>query len=113
MITKLKYHLDKLYDHYDNNGESSSRVHNGSDSSTTIDESESSENSFHFMSKSQKYRAFKSDVESKSELDRYLMEDIEYFELVEGKFNQILSTCPNSTRCFSNSHYNGCFRVDF
>jgi hypothetical protein len=77
MITKLRCHLDKLYDHYDNNGGSSSRVHNGSDSSTTIDESESSDNSFHFRSKFQKYRAFKSDVESNSELDRYLMEDVE------------------------------------
>jgi arginyl-tRNA--protein-N-Asp/Glu arginylyltransferase len=69
--------LDKLYDHYNNNGEISSRVHNGSDSSTTIDENESSDNSFHFMSKFQKYRASKSDVESKSELDWHLMEDIE------------------------------------
>jgi hypothetical protein len=77
MITKLRYHLDKLYDHSDNNGGSSFRVHNGSDLSSTIDENESSDNSFHFMSKFQKYRASKSDVESKSELDRYLMEDVE------------------------------------
>jgi hypothetical protein len=62
MITKLRCHLDKLYDHYDNNGGSSSWIHNGSDSSTTIDECESSDNSFHFMSKFQKYRASKSDV---------------------------------------------------
>jgi hypothetical protein len=77
MITKLRCHLDRLYYHYDNNGGSSSRDYNGSDSSTTIDESESNDNSFHFMSKFQKYRASKSDVESKSELDRYLMEDVE------------------------------------
>jgi hypothetical protein len=77
MITKLRYHLDKLYDHYDNNGGSSSRVHHGSDSSTTIDESESSDHSFQFMNKFHKYRVSKSDVESKSELDRYLMEDVE------------------------------------
>jgi hypothetical protein len=60
----LRYHLDKLYDHYDNNGGSSSRVHKGSDSSTTIDESECIDYSFHFMSKFQKYRASKSDVET-------------------------------------------------
>jgi len=77
MITKLRYHLDKLYEHYDNIGGSSSRVHHSSDSSTTIDESESSDHSFHFMSKFHKYRASKSDVESKSELDRYLIEDVE------------------------------------
>jgi hypothetical protein len=77
MITKLRYHLDKLYDHYDNNSGSSYRVHNGSDSSTTIDESENIDNSFHFMSKFQKYRASKSDVECKSGLNRYLMEDVE------------------------------------
>jgi hypothetical protein len=77
MITKLRYLMDKLYDHYDNNGGSSSRVHHGSDSSTTIDESESSDHSFQFMNKFHKYRVSKSDVESKSELDRYLMEDVE------------------------------------
>jgi hypothetical protein len=77
MITKLRYYLDKLYDHYDNNGGSSSQVHHGSDSSTTIDESESSDHSFHFMNKFHKYQASKSDVESKSKLDRYLMEDVE------------------------------------
>lgn len=77
MVTKLKYHLDKLYDHYYNNGESSSQVHHGSDLSTTIDERESSDHSFHFISKFRKYRASKSDVESKLELDRYLIEDVE------------------------------------
>jgi hypothetical protein len=55
--------LDKLYDHYASNGGSSSQVHHGNDSSTTIDESESSDHSFHFMSKFYKYRASKSDVE--------------------------------------------------
>jgi hypothetical protein len=108
MITKLRYHLDKLYDQYDSNGGSSSRIHHGSDSSTTIDESESSDHSFHFMNKFQKYRVSKSDVKSKSELDRYVMEDVEkmnvnfdIFDLVGGELNQIPSNCPNSTRCFS------------
>jgi hypothetical protein len=55
--------LDKLYDHNASNGESSSQVYHGSDSSTTIDESESSGHSFYFMSKFYKYWASKSDVE--------------------------------------------------
>jgi hypothetical protein len=95
MITKLRCHLDKLYDHYDNNGGSSSRVHNGNDLSTIIDKSESSDNSFHFMSKFQKYWASKSDVESKSELDWYLMEDIEKINV---NFNILNWWKVNSTK---------------
>lgn len=56
-------------------------VQNGSKSpqcsSITTDESESSDISPHFMNKFHKYRASKSDVESKSEIDRYLMKDAE------------------------------------
>jgi hypothetical protein len=55
MITKLKHHVDKLYDHYDIIGESSSQVHHVNDSSQfsfiTIDESESGDHSLHFMNK--------------------------------------------------------------
>jgi hypothetical protein len=76
MITKLRHHIDKLYDHYDNIGGSSSRVQHGSDSpqcsSNTIDESESINPSLHFMNKFHKYRASKNDVESKR--DRSLFE---------------------------------------
>jgi uncharacterized protein YoxC len=95
MITKLKHHVTKLYDHYDNIDGSSSRIHQGNDSpqcsSITINESKSGDISLHFMNKFHKYWASNSDVEIKSKIDHYLMEDVEklnanfdIFKLVEG-----------------------------
>jgi len=78
MMKKLRHHLQKLYDHF-NVGESSSQVEHGSifpqGFSMNVEETENV--SLHFMNRFHKYRAYKSDVQSKSEIDRYLMEDVE------------------------------------
>jgi hypothetical protein len=59
MIIKLRCYIDKLYDHYDIIGGSSSRAHHVSDSSQcssiTIDEGDNSDHSLHFMNKFHKY----------------------------------------------------------
>jgi hypothetical protein len=77
MMIKLKNYFQKLYDHFDV-GESSSQVEHCSafpqDSSVT----EEMENlSLHFMNRFHKYLTSKSDVLSKSEIDRYFMEEVE------------------------------------
>jgi hypothetical protein len=78
MMTKLRSCIDKLYDHY-NVGQSSSQVQHGSElsqgSSIKIEESESA--NLYFTNKFHKYLSSKSDMESKLEFDRYLMEDVE------------------------------------
>jgi hypothetical protein len=72
--------INNLYDHYNNIGGSSSQVQHGNESpkcsSITIGESESGKLSLHFMNKFHKFRASKSELENKSEIDRYLVEDV-------------------------------------
>jgi hypothetical protein len=78
MVKKLRSCIDKLYDYY-NVGQSSSQAQHCSelsqDSSIQIEETESA--NLYFMNKFHKYLSSKSDHESKSEFDRYLMEDVE------------------------------------
>jgi len=55
MITKLRHHINNLYDHYNNIGGSSCHVQHGGElpkcSSIIIDESKSGNLSHHFMNK--------------------------------------------------------------
>jgi hypothetical protein len=79
MVKKLKHYLQKLYDHFDA-GKTSSQVEHGSDyacpqGSSMIEETDNL--SLHFMNKFHKYLTSKSDVHNKSEIDQYLMEDVE------------------------------------
>jgi hypothetical protein len=78
MMKKLRCILNKLYDHY-SSGESSSQVPHSSElpqgSSIKIEESENV--NLYFMNRFHKYLISKSDIESKLEIDRYLMEDVE------------------------------------
>jgi len=78
-VKKLKHYLQKLYVHFDA-GETSSQVEHGSayacpQGSSMIEETDNL--SLHFMNKFHKYLTSKSDVRNKSEIDRYLMEDVE------------------------------------
>jgi hypothetical protein len=78
MVKNLKHNLQKLYDHFDV-GESSSQVEHSSafpqGSSINVEETENM--SLHFMNRFHKYLTSKSDVYWKSEIDRYLMEEVE------------------------------------
>jgi hypothetical protein len=78
MVTKLRSCINKLYDNY-NVGQISSQVQHDSELSQgsliKIDEIESV--NLYFMNRFHKYLSFKSDIESKSEFDRYLMKDVE------------------------------------
>jgi hypothetical protein len=78
MVTKLRSCINKLYDNY-NVGQISSQVQHDSElsqgSSIKIKEIESV--NLYFMNRFHKYLSFKSDIESKSEFDRYLMKDVE------------------------------------
>jgi hypothetical protein len=78
MVTKLRSCINKLYDHY-NVGQSSSQVQHDSElsqgSSIKIEETESA--NLYFMNRFHKYLSSKSDIESKLEFDRYLIEDVE------------------------------------
>jgi hypothetical protein len=69
MITKLRHHINNLYEHYKNIGRSASHVQHSSESpkcsSIIIGESESDNLSLHFMNKFHKYSASKSDIENK------------------------------------------------
>ncbi|XP_062149714.1 zinc finger BED domain-containing protein RICESLEEPER 1-like [Alnus glutinosa] len=77
MMIKLKNHLQKLYDHFDT-GESSSRDEHSSAFAQGSSMAEETENrSYHLMNRFHKYLNSKSDVQSKSELDQYLMEEVE------------------------------------
>jgi hypothetical protein len=118
MVKKLKHYLHKLYDHFD--GETSSQVEHGSAYPQGSSMTEETENLLlHFMNKFHKYLTLKSDIHSKSEIDWYLMEEVEKpnvnFDILNwwklGELNQISSTCPNSTYCVGHSHYYSCFRV--
>jgi hypothetical protein len=78
MMKKMRHHLQKLYDHY-NIEDSSSQVKHGNEFpqgfSMKVEETENL--SLYFINKFHKYLTSKSDVESKSKIDRYLMEDVE------------------------------------
>ena len=78
IVTKLRLCINKLYDHY-NVGQSSSQAQHSSElsqgSSIQIEETKSA--NLYFMNRFHKYLSSKSDNESKSEFDRYLMEDVE------------------------------------
>jgi hypothetical protein len=79
IVKKLMHYLKKLYDHFDA-GETSSQVEHDSlyacpQSSSMIEETDNL--SLHFMNKFHKCLTSKSDVHNKSEIDRYLMEDVE------------------------------------
>jgi hypothetical protein len=104
MVKKLKHNLQQLYDHF-NVGESSSQVECGSafpqGSSINVEETENI--SLHFMNRFHKYLTSKSDVHCKSEIDRYLMEEV---EKPNANFDIL-----NCTYCVGHSHYNSCFRV--
>jgi hypothetical protein len=75
MILKLKNHLQKLFDHF-NTGESLSQgEHSGA-----LPQGSSGENgkrTYKLMNRYSKLMTSNSDVQHKSELDRYLMEEIE------------------------------------
>ena len=77
-MTKLRSSIDKLYDHY-NVRQSSSQVQHGSELSQSslikIKETESA--NLYFMNRFHKYLSSKSDIESKSKFNRYLIEDVE------------------------------------
>jgi hypothetical protein len=78
LVKKLRSCINKLYNYY-NVGQSSSQAQHGSKlsqgSSIQIEEIEST--NLYFMNRFHKYLSSKSDNESKSEFNRYLMEDIE------------------------------------
>jgi hypothetical protein len=78
MVKKLRSYIDKLYDYY-NVGQSSSQAQHSSElsqvSSIQIEEIESA--NLYFMNRFYKYLSSKSNNESKLELDRYLMGDVE------------------------------------
>jgi hypothetical protein len=78
MVKKLRSCIDKLYDYY-NVGQSSSQAPHSSElsqgSSIQIEQNESA--NLYFMNRFHKYLSSKSNNESKSELDQYLMEDVE------------------------------------
>jgi hypothetical protein len=77
MMIKLKNHLQKLYDHF-NTGESSSQgEHSGAFPQGSSMAEETEKRPYHLMNKYLKYLASKSDVQHKSELDQYLMEEVE------------------------------------
>jgi hypothetical protein len=119
MMKKLRHHLQKLYDHF-NVGDSLSQVENGSEfsqgSSMNVDEIENL--SLHFMNKFHKYLTSKSDVQSKLEIDRYSMEDL---EKPNANFDILNWWKVNSTKFpilaqiarvyVGHSPYNSCFRV--
>jgi len=77
MMIKLKKYLQKLYDHFDTGESSSQDEHSGAfpQSSSTAEETEI--RPYHLMNRYLKYLTSKSDVQHKSELDRYLMEEVE------------------------------------
>ena len=76
-MKKLRCILNKLYDHY-NFRESSSQVQHGTElpqgSSMKIEENENA--NLYFMNRFHKYLTSKSDTKNKSEMDRYLIEDV-------------------------------------
>jgi len=78
MMKKLRDHLKKLIDHF-NVGGSSSQVEHSSvfpqGSSMNVEETENF--LLHFINKFHKYLISKSDVQSKKEIDWYLMEEVE------------------------------------
>jgi hypothetical protein len=77
MVKKLKHNLQQLYNHF-NVGERSSQVEHGASPQNSSFNVEETENiSLHFMNRFHKYLTSKSDVHCKSEIDRYLMEDVE------------------------------------
>jgi hypothetical protein len=82
MMIKLNNHLQKLYDYF-NTGESSSQYeHNGAflQGSSMVEETEKCP--YHLMNRFYKFLASKSDVQHKSELDRYLMEEVEKLNVI-------------------------------
>jgi len=77
MIIKLKNHLKKLYDHF-NAGESLSQDEHSSAFPQGSSMAKETENrSYHLMNRFHKNQTSKSDVQSKSEIDQYLMEEVE------------------------------------
>jgi len=96
MMKKLRHHLQKLYDHF-NVRESSSQVEHGSEflQSSSMNVKETKNLSLHFMNKFHKYLTSKSDVQSKSEIDQYLMEKV---EKLNANFNILNWWEVNSTK---------------
>jgi hypothetical protein len=87
MTTRVKELIIKLYDQY-NVGESSTQVRHGSqlpqDSSMKVEEKDNDNLSLQSMNKFRKYLTSKSDIGNKSEVNRYLMEDV---ETINAKFD--------------------------
>jgi hypothetical protein len=77
IIIKLKYHLQKLYDPF-NIGESLSQVeHSGVFPQGSSKVGETGKRTYKLMNRYSKHMTSNSDVQHKSELNRYLMEEIE------------------------------------
>jgi hypothetical protein len=77
MIIKLKNHPQKLYDHFDVGDSLSQDEHSSAFPQGSSMAEETENRSYHLMNMFHKYLTSKSDVQSKSELDRYLTEEFE------------------------------------
>jgi len=77
MIIKLKNHLQKLCDHFNTGKSSSQDEHSGAFPQGSSIAEEPKNRSYHLMNRFHKYLTSKNDVQSKSELDQYLMEEVE------------------------------------
>jgi hypothetical protein len=73
MILKLNNHLQKLFDHF-NIGENSQGEHSGAFPQGSSGETR--KRTYKLMNRYSKLMTSKSDVQHKSELDRYLIEEI-------------------------------------
>jgi len=77
MIIKLKNHLQKLYDHFNTRESVSQGEHSGALPQGSLNVGETGKRTYKLMNRYSKLMTSNSDVQHKSELDRYLMEEIE------------------------------------
>ena len=96
MMKKLKFYLNKLYDHY-NVGDGSSQVQHSNElpRSFLMKIEEIDNVNLYFINRFHKYLTSKSDIESKIELDQYLRDD---FEQANVNFNILNWWKVNSTK---------------
>jgi hypothetical protein len=77
MMIKLKNHIQKLYDHFDARESSSQYEHSCAFPQGSLMAEETKNRLYHLMNRFHKYLTSKSDVQSKLEIARYLMEEVE------------------------------------
>ncbi|XP_062157974.1 uncharacterized protein LOC133865569 [Alnus glutinosa] len=77
MIIKLKNHLQKLYDYFDTSDSVSQGEHSGALPQGSLNVRETEKRTYKLMNRYSKLMTSNSDVQHKSELDRYLTEEIE------------------------------------